>query len=231
MEDPVKLTDTQLLLVLPKQVRVQRRKLLPQILEEWDRTDLREHLSRESRAITRDRIRKLEIVKKCAGQLLNALADVDERGHTAIVAQMIIADGRRVLDVGQAEIVDRTTRLNQERQFLANLKGIAPENFWSFRPGQPRNVASYLVLQDAASIFEWLSGTKAARGVNRIDATEAGPFFRFASTLWPAIFGQGVVGLPAAMKNWARWRSAYQERSALIANIALRHPTWGIFER
>ena len=34
------------------------------------------------------------------------------------------------------------------------------------------------------------------------------------------------------MKNWAEWREQYKrERSALITNIALRYPTWGIFER
>jgi hypothetical protein len=59
---------------------------------------------------------------------------------------------------------------------------------------------------------------------------EIGPFFRFASALWPAIFGNGTVGLPAAMKNWASARKHYDERSALIANMALRHPEWGLFQ-
>jgi hypothetical protein len=121
--------------------------------------------------------------------------------------------------------------LNEETDFLSKLSAIAPEKLWKSGPGQPRNLRAHLVLQDAAAIFEWLTGMKAARGVDRIGAFETGPFFRFASTLWPEVFGNGVVGLPAAMKNWAQYRSQYNERSALVANIALRHPTWGIFER
>jgi hypothetical protein len=31
------------------------------------------------------------------------------------------------------------------------------------------------------------------------------------------------------MKNWADARGKFGEKSPLIANIGLRHPTWGIF--
>ena len=120
--------------------------------------------------------------------------------------------------------------LNQRSDYLAKLATIKPTEFWKFTRGQPRNVPAYLVLQDAAEIFEWLTRIKATREVSRDNGTETGPFFQFASILWPTIFGNGVAGLPAAIKNWAKWRSAYNEQSALIANLARRHPTWGIFE-
>jgi hypothetical protein len=204
--------------------------LLPQVLEEWDRTDLREHLSIESRGVIRRRIKKLKNVRKCAGSLLAALDELDANDQTAIVAQMIVSDGRQVIEARRGEFSDRGKRLDEERRFLAELSRIEPTEFWGFGDGRPRNLVSYFVLQDAASIFEWLTGRKAARGVSRIDATESGPFFRFASTLWPAIFGRGGAGLPAAMKNWAEWRSEHKEQSALIANMARRHPTWGILE-
>jgi hypothetical protein len=41
------------------------------------------------------------------------------------------------------------------------------------------------------------------------------------------VFGNGDDGSSSAMKNWAPNKN---EGSALIANIALHHPTWGIFE-
>ena len=114
--------------------------------------------------------------------------------------------------------------------FLAKLAAITPQERQRFRRGRPLNIIAYLVLLDAAAIFEWFSGKKAARGVNRIDGSETGPFFRFVSVLWPIIFGKGDEGLPAAIKNWASWRSKFDEHSAFIANVDLSHPTWGIFD-
>jgi hypothetical protein len=217
---------------LPKSVCSRRLKLLPEILQEWSRTDLQRHLSMGSPAIRRAaRIKKLETVKKCARRLLEAMQAVDEKGRTDILVQMIIAEGRRREDASRAEVTNRITRLEEERDFLAKLSAIAPRESWKPRRGQPRNIRAYLVLQDAAAIFEWLTGKKAYRAVNHNNGTEAGPFFRFASTLWPVIFGKGVAGLPAAMKNWASARSLYDEQSALLGNMAGRHPSWGVFER
>jgi hypothetical protein len=168
---------------------------------------------------------------RCAGQLLNALNAIKEHDRTAIIAQMINAEGRRLKDISRVDLEDQARRLEEELHFLAKLASISPKKYWNVRRGGPRNLAAYLVLQDAAAIFEWFSGRRAARGVDRIDGTETGPFFRFASALWPVVFGKGAAGLSAALKNWALGRSRYSEQSALIANIALRHPTWGIFER
>lgn len=78
-------------IALRKPTNARRRKLLAQVPKEWSRTDLREHLSRDSPA---------------------------------------------------------------------------PSKFWKQGRGQPRNLAAYLVLQDAAAIFEWLTDLKAARGVD-----------------------------------------------------------------
>jgi hypothetical protein len=219
-----------LLEVLPKAACARRCKLLPQILQDWSRTDLREHLSRESRAVTRGRIRKSQVVKAKARQLLHALNKLDEHDRGAVLAQMTIADGRSILDISRADFTARSARLDQEPDFLAKLGAIKPQQLWKFGPGQPPNLRAYLVLQDAAAIFEWLTGTKAAREVDRVEGADAGPFFQFASILWPPIFGRGLWGLSTAMKNWAEWRSRYGERSALVANMALRHPAWGIFE-
>jgi hypothetical protein len=218
-----------LLRVLPKPVRKRRCKLLPQILQEWSRTDLKEHLSLESRAITQRRIKSMEIVKRRARKLQEALDAIESDGRAALVAQMMIAEGRRLNDVGRANFAGQIARLNEESDFLGKLAAIAPKEFWNLTRGQPRKVCAYLVLKDAAALFEWLSGIKATREVSRDDGTETGPFFHFASILWPTIFRNGVVGLPAAMKNWAQLRRTHDEQSALVVNMALRHRSWGIF--
>ena len=214
---------------LPTPRSKRHKELLPKILREWGRSELRNHLSREPRAIIRRRIKNLETVKQKAAQLRKAVDAVDHVGRLSIVAE-IVAKGRRLENIPRGEFEDQVKRLNDERDYLTKLAGISPRQYWKTGRGRPRNVAAYLALQDAAAIYEWFTGRNAARNVDRIDGAESGPFFRFASTLWPIIFGSDA-GLPAAMKNWANSRSQLDERSALIANIDLRYPTWGIFER
>jgi hypothetical protein len=99
------------------------------------------------------------------------------------------------------------------------------------RPGQPRNKAAYLVLLDLAAIFKRLTGLKPEREVSRIDSRETGAFYCFCEAVWPLVFDCGVGGLAAAMKNWARDHQKYNESSALIANLQLRHPSWGVLRR
>jgi hypothetical protein len=218
---------------LPKPLNERRCRLLPEILSEWERTDLQRHRSQESRTEIRAKVKKLETVKKSALQLMKALDNVDESGHADIVFQMVIAErggSRTPGAVRQVEFATRIDRLSQESEFLAKLAAIAPEKYWPVTPRRPRNIPAYLVLQDAAAIYEWLTGRVAKREVDRVCGKETGPFFRFASTLWPVIFNRGAEGLPSAIKNWAAAKKQFRERSPLIINIAMRHPTWGILE-
>jgi hypothetical protein len=110
---------------------------------------------------------------------------------------------------------------------------MTPEVFWPPLKGpRPPTITANHVLQDAAAIFEWLTKTVATRETDRDTHSEKkSAFFRFASILWPVVFRKGTAGLPSAIKNWAGWRKEFGEHSPLIKNIALRHPTWGIFER
>jgi hypothetical protein len=213
--------------LLPSPLSDSRRELLKRILHEWSRTDLPEHLSRERRAVTKKRIDRSRTVKKLARQLSAALSALDSEDQIGIVHML----EKQQHQVSQAELKRQEARLVQGWQFVAELAAITPEDFWRPIAGpHPRTIAAYLVLQDAAAIFEWLTGTKAARGVDRITGSETGPFFRFLSLLWPVVFGNGLAGLASAIRNWAEWRVEHRERSAIISNIALRHPTWGIFE-
>jgi hypothetical protein len=211
--------------ILPRPLCMRRVELLPLILEEWTRSELPELLSMKSRPIKSDLIGKLEVVRERARKLQEALKAIGENGRTALVTQM------SSLDKSRSEFDALAKWLEQEPSFLEKLVAIEPKHFWKLTRGRPRNLPAYLALQDAAAIFEWLTGIKATREVSRDNNKEVGPFFDFVSILWPTIFEKGVMGLPAAMKNWAALRKAHGERSPLIINMGLRHPEWGISER
>jgi hypothetical protein len=212
---------------LPQPQSGARRTLLPRILQEWSRTDLQNHLSRDTRAVVHGRIKRSNNVARSAGRFLDALRAVERRD--LLVSQIVIAEGRSMDKVSREEVADLSQQLDDVQGLLAKIAAISPEQIWKLRRGQPRNFGAHLVLRDAAAIFEWYSGMKAARRVDRIGSNETGPFFRFASALWPVIFGQSTAGLPAAMKTWNHWR-VRGERSPVMANMALRHPTWRIFD-
>jgi hypothetical protein len=142
----------------------------------------------------------------------------------------MVTQGQRPHEIAQTDFRNKFAELDQHSRLLAQLATINPKAFWKKGPGGPRNVKSYLVLQDAAAIYEWITGETATRNVDRDRGTDVSPFFQFASVLWPIIFEKDIRGLKAAMKNWAKWRKDHDERSVLVVNIALRHPDWGLFE-
>jgi hypothetical protein len=98
------------------------------------------------------------------------------------------------------------------------------------RRGQPRNAVAYFIMQDAAAMFEWVTGKKATRAINFDTGTETSPFHKFAAALWPVVFGESKKGLSSALKNWAAARKKYRERSPLMRNINVRHRQWRVFE-
>jgi hypothetical protein len=118
-------------------------------------------------------------------------------------------------------------RIADERKFLSALT-VAAASTWKAGQKRPATVIAYLIVKDIAAIFEWCTGLEATRQVDRISHEETGPFYPFAAAIWPVIFGKGDDGLPAAIKNFAKHRD--REGRALIANIALRNPTWKLFE-
>jgi hypothetical protein len=54
-------------------------------------------------------------------------------------------------------------------------------------------------------------------------------FGDFARSIWPVVFEKGDDGVDSALRNWAKWPRLYGDKSALIANIHFRHPTWRVF--
>jgi hypothetical protein len=221
---------------LPKRIDQRRLDLLPLVLNEWSRTDLREHLSRDTPATKRKRDAQLTKVEKYATHLRQALEALDQHGWAWIAQEM----GRQEegsppfpfpFTVSCERLAEMKERLKQEDDFLRKLAAatltLIEEN--KAGPGQPRNILAYLVMKDLAAIFEWLTDRKATRGVDRTDHTETGPFWRFAESVWQVAFGT-TRGLKAAMKNWAEARKLYHKHSSFLLNLPLRRPEWGIFE-
>ena len=109
-------------------------------------------------------------------------------------------------------------RLKEEATFLKHLSAGASKSVCKVNR---RNVPGYLVMLDAAAIFRFVTGEAPSRRVHRITGKETGPFWFFLMALWPAIFGDGIKGLRAAMQNWYAARR-FNERSALIAHLTMQ---------
>jgi hypothetical protein len=84
---------------------------------------------------------------------------------------------------------------------------------------------------DIIAIYEWLTGKKVTRLVDRDTKEDTGPFWRFAVTIWSMVFGS-KEGLSSTLRNWAHAvnQKLTGTRSPLILNIEMRHPTWGVFD-
>jgi hypothetical protein len=112
---------------LPEPLTEARSELLPQVLREWSRSDLRTHLSWESREAKRGRIKKQGKVREAALKFLKALQALDGEDRIQICGQMIHAEGPRLEEVSRSEWANRRTRLDEETSFLANLAAIDPK--------------------------------------------------------------------------------------------------------
>jgi hypothetical protein len=231
---PPNVTDRHLGLIidsLPGMVDARRRKLLRPILRDWYCTELREYLSEEPRAIIRQRVKRLEAVGRRADELLRALEAIEKADDRFwIVSEMARANDPYL---SQSELDRQNDRFDEVREFLRSIALAAKTStaIWKKSRGGPRNLTAYLVMLDAAAIFEWATGIKPTRRVDRITGCETGPFFTFAAAVWPVAFGRADDGLPAAMKNWAIGHKKYRDRSPLLYNLNMRHWEWGVFDR
>lgn len=151
---------------------------------------------------------------------------LDELGRNVIVDRIIRYQKSNSAD---AKFPHVKQELELVHNFLKRLS-LAPSS--EIRSPARRNYAAYFVLSDIAGIFEWATGQKATRQVDREGKggkQDFGTFWEFAKAIWPLVFRNGTHGLSAAMKNWAHARIHFGEQSAVIRNIQLRHPTWGLF--
>jgi hypothetical protein len=223
----------QIIQSLPNGVAQKRLKLLPEILHEWGRTELPRHLSLESLKIIRDRGKKVEVFEKRARALLQAFDALDDLGLQRVAHRMATDETSNIAQT------DLQQELGALCNFLTRLASAEPHASQKSKRGQPRNYVAYLVILDIAAIFEWLTKTKPTREVDREGKGgkgDIGPFWKFAEAIWPLVFCKGRFGLSSAIKNWAGLEKDWKrkrsegEKSPLINNIALRHPSWGVFE-
>ena len=219
---------------LPKGIDQRRLDLLPRVLNEWSRTDLREHLSRESRATVRERYDQLSKIGTRANDLRQALEAIDQRGKSWIAQEIGREEGTPLFSVSRERVAEMKERLKDEDDFLRKLATatarLIDELDESLGGRRPRNICAYLVIVDLAAIFEWLTGRKATREVDRDLGKDTGPFWDFAAAVWPHVFGQGRYGLSAAMKNWEKEKKKRHRRyggSPFIRNMAKRHHDMG----
>lgn len=217
---------------LPKGIDQRRLDLLPRVLNEWSRTALREHLSREPRKIVRKRYKQIKKIGEYANDLWQVLEAIDQRGMSWIAQEIGREEGTPLFSVSRERVAEMKERLKDEGDFLRKLAAAKARLIDELDKslsggGRPRNIRAYLVMMDIAAIFEWLTDGKATREVDRDNHKETGPFWNFALAVWPYVFGKGRYGLSSAMKNWETWHA--REKSQLIRNIAMGHPTWGIF--
>jgi hypothetical protein len=217
---------------LPKGIDQRRLDLLPRILNEWSRTDLREHLSRESRATVRERYDQLSKIGTRANDLRQALEAIDQRGKSWIAQEIGREEGTPLFSVSRERVAEMKERLKEEDDFLRKLAAatarLIDELDESLGGRRPRNIRAYLVMMDLAAIFELLTGRKATREVDRDFGKDTGPFWDFAAAVWPHVFGKGRYGLSAAMKNWEKKkRHPRYGGSPFIRNMAMRHHEMG----
>jgi hypothetical protein len=211
---------------LPKGIDQRRLDLLPRVLNEWSRADLREHLSRDTRAASRKRFAQLTNVGKCATHLRQALEALDQRGWVWIAQEIGREEESPLFSMSREGLSKMKERLKQQDDLLKKIEAAIPRLLEEDKRelGHPRNICAYLVMMDLVAIFEWLTGRKATREVDRDLGKDTGPFWHFAAAVWPHVSGEGRYGLSAAMKNWKKWHSRYGEESSFVRNMAMSHP-------
>ena len=222
---------------LPRGVGRHRKTLLPRILHEWGTIDLPDHLSRKARQPPNPRQKSLIIVKDLANQLGIAIQKLSADEHFLLATSITARKMRRqIIVLTPDQFAQAIAELKRGSEWLVELAAgaNAANSLVARKRGRPRLVAHYLIMMDLAAIFEYLTGERAERLIRGEDhsqrGTDYGSFWNFAEATWAVIF-KSTDGLKAAIKHWASYRIRYGETSAIIANIDLRHPRWGIFSK
>jgi hypothetical protein len=204
-----------------------RRQLLPQIFRDWSGKDLNDHMQFPQRAAPERRERMVRI-RDCTLELVQALGEADEVDICGLADMMVQEANGQTSSAGiagRAEFIVLNQRIAEMVNLLKNL-GKAADQTWKYKQGRPRNSAADLVLMDIVAIFEWLTDAEVTRASDeRIDA-ETDPFWCFAAAIWPVVFGDGERGLYSAIKKWSE--NQHGDESALMFNINMRHPEWGL---
>jgi hypothetical protein len=107
---------------LPKGIDQRRLNLLPQLLDEWSRTNLREHFSRETRATSRKRYAQLTKVGKYATHLRQALERLDPPGRAWIAQEIGREEGSPLFSVSREKLAEMKGASRTRVIFLGSLR-------------------------------------------------------------------------------------------------------------
>ena len=214
-----------------------KRQLVPMILAEWGRIDIGEYLSLPLSQQVRAEHGALEKVASCANKLARALSSLGPGSRSAVAYHLSKGKvGAETALEWYYGIRDTDRRLGEMPARLDRLSAAVTATAVEWGSPRPRRGSAihYLILKDLAAIFEFATEQWSGRRVHtdaHVDAgQDYGPFWHFANTIWPMVFGS-TNGLSYAVKFWAKARERHGEGSAVIANMDLRHPEWRIFER
>jgi hypothetical protein len=192
------------------------RTTLPLILEEWGHVDLSEHLARKTPEQFRKEQRQLEQVANVARKLRDALAGLAPGVRFTFAFRLdAIARAPNAEAASDHFPLEGTLQHLERRQLECVAQAAeATAGRWVPLPFRHTTVVHYLILQDLAAIFEYVTGEGASRRVRGEDHPEAGrdygPFWDFAMVAWRIIFGSNK-GLSAAIKRWlTRGRSTHR---------------------
>jgi hypothetical protein len=204
--------------------------LLPALLQAWAREDLHQHLTREGRAVVKERTVRLKAVGEKASSLLGALQEADEQGlfQIACGAQM-----RREARIGNSrwgrtgrpflgpdDIGEAKRRRDEALSWLTDLiEAIAEPS-----PEPPPDVKTrgYLIVHDLAAIFELLTCTEPTRRNNPYYTSRPyGPFWDFVNRVCSSF--KGVGSIDQAIRDVVAFYPE-KEYPPFVANLQFRHP-------
>ena len=169
---------------LPNGADQRRVKLLPKILREWEIHHLPATLSTVPAKTRLARNKRLDKVSDCSRELLQAL-DAIKRNDEQFLITTEMVRGLRV-DLPE-RLAEQTKAWNEMQDLLRKLSiaAAASGKSWKRGRGQPRNTVAVLVLMDIIAIYQWLTGKRVTRRVDRGTYKDTGPFWQFAVAIWP----------------------------------------------
>jgi hypothetical protein len=219
--------------------------LFPYVLRDWWENELLGILLATDVQSWGRRQARLKKISKSAAAFAAALGALDKGDYWLLASAL--SEHKDAPNEWGAEVQQHLPHL---QALLIDLATVATKHHRS-GIGRGKNRFAYPIMQDLAAIYEWMTVRMAQRSVDRSEGDECGPFWDFASAVWPVIFGKGDTGLYFAIKAWAEnqspdrldeWKQAqagdpemwnwqgaldrHGNRSPAVINMSIRHPEW-----
>jgi hypothetical protein len=215
--------------------------LLPELLCDWAERGLIDHLSREPRAVIRQRTKRVTAVSKKASCLLDAVKALDEEGQLQIACGPQTRRKRLPSNARGASatalswpdgIAGAELRRDEALSWLCDLVDALGEPGPELLPD--KSTRNYLIVLDLAAIFQFVTCIPPTRRTLVESGKPYGPFFDFVSSVCESI--PGMKSLDEAIEHVvahypdhhhrgrARSRFSSIEYSQWFANLQFRQP-------